>query len=226
VIPGGAVRSQRQRLDIETVDSHRGPQPELDDHVLVRRFQQDPNSQEGRAAVTMLLTRYRQRVLAWCWRVVKDRDVALDLAQDVLLSAYRNLDRFQESSQFSAWLFSIARNRCLDELRRRKVAMAEEAVLELVADPGPRPDLVLERKQLGENLDRLVLTHLDDVEQEALWLRCYEGLSVDVITQRLGLQEASGARAVLQRARRKLRSALAMSETGLDGPRLDEGGRR
>ena len=180
-----------------------------DDRVLVETFQRDPRGDAGRHAASRLLARYRERVLIWCWRVVEDRELALDLAQDVLLNAYRRLDGYQHDGRFGAWLFTIARNRCLAELRRRNVPVAGDGVLELIADPGPRPDEAWERKSAANELLALVREELTPLEQDTIWLRCHEGLPVDVITRRLDIQEGTGARAVLQRARRKLRSALA-----------------
>jgi len=178
----------------------------------VLAYQRDPAGEEGRRAVALLLERYRRRVLAWCWQVVRDRDAALDLAQDVLVSAYRKLGDYRDDDRFGCWLFTIARHRCLSELRRRRAPLADEAVLELLADPSPRPDEQLERKLDEETVLRLVKERLTTLEQDALWLRCYEGLPVEVITRRLGITEASGARAVLQRARRKLRAALGADD--------------
>ena len=182
------------------------------DRALVESYQRDPHSEKGRQAASRLLSRYRERVLIWCWRVVDDRELAVDLAQDVLLSAYQRLSDYEHDGRFGAWLFTIARHRSLSELRRREVPIAEEAVLELVADDRPTPDEAWERKADAGKLFGLVQKTLTTLEQDAIWLRCYEGLSVDLITSRLDIRQSSGARAVLQRARRKLRSALAEHE--------------
>jgi RNA polymerase sigma-70 factor (ECF subfamily) len=179
------------------------------DRELVAIYQEDPDGEAGRDAASQLLDRYRERVLVWCWRVLGDRELALDLAQEALLNAYGRLLDYEHDGRFGAWLFTIARHRCLDELRRRRVPLAEEAVLELVADPQPGPDEVFERQATSRDLLALVQETLTPLEQDAVWLRCHEGLPVDVITSRLEIREATGARAVLQRARRKLRSALA-----------------
>jgi len=179
-----------------------------DDRGLVEIYQQDPRSDAGRHAASRLLARYRERVLIWCWRVVDDRELALDLAQEVLLNAFNRLSSYEHDGRFGAWLFTIARHRCLSELRRRKIPMAEDAVLEWIADPRPGPDEAYERKSTSEELLTVVRESLTPLEQDAIWMRCHEGLSVDVITQRLEIPERTGARAVLQRARRKLKAAL------------------
>ncbi len=181
------------------------------------RFQLDPEGEAGRRAASRLLARYRPQVLAWCWRMLGEREAALDLAQEVLLSAWRHLPEYRDDDRFGAWLFTIARNRCLSELRRRRVPLAEAAVLDLVADGSPGPDEALERRLAAQDLLALVSATLDQQEQDALMLRCWEGLPVDVITRRLGLTEASGARAVLQRARRKLRAALESRRQAAQG---------
>ncbi len=187
------------------------------DGELVLAYQQDPASEGGHEAASLLLARYRQRVLVWCWRVLGEREAALDAAQEVLLSAWGRLDKYNHDGRFGAWLFTIARNHCLSELRRRRVPLDEDAVIELVADPAPAPDEDLERRLAAEDLLRLVRDTLTPEEGAAVWLRCYEGLPVEMITQRLGLDQKTGARGLLQRARRKLRVALDLRGADLDG---------
>ena len=156
----------------------------------------------------MLLERYQDRVYLWCFRMVREREQACDLAQEVLLSAYRKLDTFEGRSEFASWLFVIARNRCLSALRRPSI-FEDESELPEPVDPAAGPD-----RQLQESLDErelldLVREHLDPIEQDVLWLRCFERVPVDEITRILRITSASGARGLLQRARRKLRAALA-----------------
>jgi RNA polymerase sigma-70 factor, ECF subfamily len=161
----------------------------------------------GRRAMSVLLERYQERVYLWCLRMVRDHEKALDLAQEVLISAYRRLDTFEERSGFSSWLFAIARNRCLSALRRPSLWRDDEEAIENCADPGPEPDRELEEKLDEEEILALVREHLDPLEQKAIWLRCFEEMPVEEITRLLGLESASGARGLLQRARRKLQAA-------------------
>lgn len=178
----------------------------LPDEELLRRALLERREPGGGRAASVLLERYQERVYVWCLRIVRDHAKALELAQETLVNAYRRLDTFEGRSGFSSWLFAIARNRCLSALRRPSPFMDEEGLEELV-DPRPRPDERREARVDEETVLDLVRRHLDLVEQEALWLRCYEGLPVDEITRLLGLDASSGARGLLQRARRKLRAA-------------------
>jgi RNA polymerase sigma-70 factor (ECF subfamily) len=183
------------------------------DEALLAAWRQDPDGSWGQRAVSQLLDRYRDRAYAWCWRHVRDRELALDLAQEVLVSAYRNLGSFGERAQFSSWLFAIARNRCLSELRKHRPPQEDEEILQMVADRRPTPDRELEERLDEAALLDLIEGHLTQQEQDALWLRCMERMSVEEITRLLDIQEQSGARAVLQRARRRLRAALERQDT-------------
>jgi RNA polymerase sigma-70 factor (ECF subfamily) len=185
-----------------------GPVETPDDELLAR-FRRDPEGSEGRRAAGELLARYRGRVYAWCYRVVGDHDRALDLSQDVLLKAWRSLAAFAGRSRFSSWLFSIARNECLTAVRPKSMRADPHAdPLELLIEHEDPPAWLASREEEAA-MEALLRDHLSPVEQEAIWLRCFERLPVPEVTRLLGLTHASGARSVLQSAREKLRAALA-----------------
>src|SRR5262245_38276554 len=184
------------------------------DLELVALAVRERDSAAGRAAASELLGRHRGRVYVWCHRYVRDHEKALDLAQDVLLSAWRSLDSFQGRSRFSSWLFSIARNRCLSAVRAADPVHDDDSELDQVPDLGADTETIVVGREEEQALVTLAACHLDEVEQEALWLRCFERLPVDEITRLLDIPGSSGARAVLQNARRKLRAALDRRDAG------------
>jgi RNA polymerase sigma-70 factor (ECF subfamily) len=187
------------------------------DEALLARAMAWPADRHTRQAASELLERYQDRVYLWCFRYVRDHEQALDLAQEVLLKAYRSLATFQGKSRFSSWLFAIARNRCLSELRRPSLLFDPESDPDAMATQAASPGRQLEEKLAEEEVLDLIRNHLEPREQEALWLRCFERLPVDAITRMLHISEASGARAVLQSARRKLRAALQDRGLAMDG---------
>lgn len=186
------------------------------DEELVRLVVQAAPGDASRQAAETLFGRYLERVFAWCHRHVRDRDRALDLAQEVLTSAWRALDRFDGRVPFGGWLYVIARNRCYRALRPVSWWRDEDVVLEEVAAGEPGPAERMAERETADRLLELVRSELDPVEQDALWLRCYERLPVEEITRILKLTSASGARGVLQGARRKLRAAMARRGESFD----------
>jgi RNA polymerase sigma factor (sigma-70 family) len=123
--------------------------------------------------------------------------------------AYRALEGFESRAPFSAWLFVIARRQCIRALRPRRLVRDEGAVVERIVDPGAGPEARFERRRSREDLLQLMSQTLTTPEQDALWLRYVENASVDDITRTLGVGTASGARGLLQTARRKMRAAWA-----------------
>jgi len=185
------------------------------DEELVLAWQRDPRGRAGRTAVEELFARYDERVYAWCFRFCRDHERALDLAQEAQLEAYKALASFEGRSRFSTWLFTVTRHRCLRTLRRPRLLRDDDLEPDTLPDAGRGPDEDVEARLDSQRLAALVRDTLDEREQRALWLRCEEGLPVETITEMLGLDSASGARGLLQTARRKLRAALAALEGGL-----------
>src|SRR5436309_14672871 len=70
-------------------------------------------------AADELFRRHQTRIARWCCRYTRDREAALDLAQDIFLRAYRNLDSYRGECKFSTWLYVIARNQCLTALQKQ-----------------------------------------------------------------------------------------------------------
>lgn len=182
------------------------------DIELLSAYRRDPESLDGRRAISELFDRYRVALYRWCLRYMKNKEAALDLAQETLLEAFRALPRFEGRAQFSSWLFAIARYRCISAIRAPRVLVDDESDLNEV--PSDRPDPEMEALAgMEEERTLALLSHtLDPVEQQAVWLRCYEGMPVPEITRVLGITDRSGARGLLQRARRKLRAALDSAE--------------
>ena len=177
------------------------------DTQLLKLVREQPASQMGKEAASQLFGRYREHVFRWCLSRVRDPDLALDLSQDVLLNAYRKLDTFDGRARFSTWIFAIARNRCLNALRRPPL-LDEGDELDGLLDPRVGHDLELEQREDEKRILDLIRKYLPPLDQKVLWLRCFEKVPVDVITRMLEITEASGARGVLQRARRRLKAAM------------------
>jgi len=160
-------------------------------------------------AASELFRRYQGRVYQWCFRYTGDHDKAMDMSQEVFLGAYQGLNSFGGRARFSSWLFAIARNRCISAMRKVSPLDNTAGDPDLLTDGRSGPDSGIECRQERETLLELMRDTLEPIEQEALCLQIYERLPVDSITQILGITGSTGARGMLQNARRKLRAAAA-----------------
>lgn len=157
--------------------------------------------------VDELFAAHRPRVLAYCRRIVPDRQRADDLAQESLLVAWRRLDEFRGEAPFERWLFTIARFTCYNALRRHGDALTEDGLLD-PSDPEGGVLQALQQEERAQLLREAAAAVLDPLEQEAVHLRYVENLGQDAITHILRIEERTGARGVLQRCRRKLEREL------------------
>jgi len=168
-----------------------------------------PSTRDRRQAVSRLLSRYRAQIYVWCRRYVRDPETAQEMTQDILLRAYKGMPRLAPDTRFDAWIFIVTRNTCLNHLRRPRLLADENLEPDALQGREPGPDQRLEEREDETALLQLMDECLAQDERQALVLRCFECMPVEMITQVLGLEMASGARALLQRARRKLKAALA-----------------
>jgi len=178
---------------------------------IARRHPQDPAALD---ATDRLLRRWQGRVYGWCMRQLGDRERALDVMQEVLVSAYRGMPKIDDPARFPGWLFSITRFRCISEIRRRGPRWEPDEVLEGLADQADGPEQQLARGIQSERIRAAIDSTLDEEEKLTVVLRYWEGLPIDEVTRLAGIRGNSGARGVLQTVRRKLRIALGSLPQG------------
>jgi RNA polymerase sigma-70 factor (ECF subfamily) len=169
------------------------------------------------AAFTTLVEKYKQPVMNLAWRTLRDETEAEDLAQNVFVQAWKSADRYQATAKFSTWLFTIARNLCLNEIRRRVRHPAEsldqtrddsdEQPLYQVVDKriSAAPEEML-RGELERKVDE-ALTALPENQRTALSLCRQEELSYEEIAVVLGCS-LSATKSLIHRARETLKARL------------------
>lgn len=187
---------------------------EPEDDVLALAYQRSPESREGRDAVSRLLARWRMPVYGWVRRFVRERERALDLTQECLVQAYRALPGYEARGRFGGWLFTIVHNRCIAASRLKPRIFEPDLDTDALASAEPGPEERFETEQQRDRVFAAMETVLTEDERTALWLRAWEGMSVEDITALMKFRGATGARGVLQTARRKLRAALAETDAG------------
>lgn len=142
------------------------------DAVLVEQTRQGDQEAFGH-----LVRRYETRLLRVVGRMLPDRELARDVAQEAFLRAYERLDQFDSARRFGPWLFRIAVNLCVDLLRRRRRkrlavftdSPSNKAPEAVARDPAPDSELAEEVRYL---VDQIPLKY-----RTVLVLRDLEGFS-------------------------------------------------
>lgn len=184
---------------------------ELSDEDVVAKFRTEAGSPGAETWINELFQRYHSRVAAWCLRFTGDRESAADLAQDIFLKAYRNLDSFRGDAKFSTWLFAISRNHCVNDMKSRSVRPAQSSdplVLDLTAEVSESVLETLEKQESLRFMRTVIDEALDETEKKVMTLHYSEEITLDAITRLLGLTNASGAKAYVVSAKRKLGASL------------------
>lgn len=181
------------------------------DEALIEMYRAETSESRSERYIDELFRRHHLRIARWCLSFTGNRDSAADLAQDICAKAYERLPSFKGESKFSTWLFSIARNHCLNAMRNRSNAPAMSsapAVIDALPDLGSEnAHSAMERKQMAELARELVteaLGELTEMERAVFTLHFATELPVNIITRMLKLDNVSGAKAYLVSARRKL----------------------
>ena len=190
------------------------------DAALMLRVKQ---GDEG--AFAELVEKYKQPVMNVVYRMLRDATEAEDLAQNVFLQVYKSAGRYHVSSKFSTWLFTIVRNLCLNEIRRRSRHPADS-----LDAPHPEqedqpwqqfddkrtvspPDRLL-HGELEEKIER-ALAELPENQRLAIVLCRQDELSYEEIAEVLGCS-LSATKSLIHRGRETLKQKLKpYLQTGL-----------
>ena len=168
-------------------------------------------------AFEMLVRRYHVPLFNFICHCLGDYDQACDISQQVFLQLYISMPTLRTGEPLKAWLFQVARNRCLDELRRKRAIHFSEletnsdddelSPLAIMPDTRPLPEEIAERHDLQQIL-RKAIEGLPPKFRSVVLLRYAGQLSFSEIGQTLHMPEAT-AKTYFQRARPLLRAALS-----------------
>jgi RNA polymerase sigma factor, sigma-70 family len=159
-----------------------------------------------------LMSRYQRKILAFIYHMLKSAKLELlaeDLCSETFYKAYRSLHSFREvDASFSTWLYTIARNTVLSELRKQKTAHVPLDDSNMM--PAAPPDQVPEQHVLRNErmaMVREAINNLPEKQRSALILREYDQLDYQEIANILG-QTVSSVKSLLFRARASVKSQL------------------
>lgn len=169
------------------------------------------------AAFTELVEKYKQPIMNLVYRTIHDPTEAEDLAQNVFVQVFKSAPRYKSTAKFSTWLFTIARNLCLNEIRRRSRHPAESLDV-----PHPEqedqplrqfedkktfsPPESLLQGELVSKIDE-ALADLPENQRSAILLCRQEDLSYEEIAEILGCS-VSATKSLIHRGRETLKEKL------------------
>ena len=168
-------------------------------------------------AFTELVEKYKQPVMNLAYRTVRDATEAEDLAQNVFVQVYKSAARYRSTAKISTWLFTIARNLCLNEIRRRSRHPAEsldaphpeqdDQPLQQFEDKKAfSPPESLLQGELAQNIDQ-ALADLPENQRAAILLCRQDELSYEEIAEVLGCS-VSATKSLIHRGRETLKERL------------------
>ena len=159
-----------------------------------------------RKAMDHLVRSHQDRVYGFLYRLANDRDLALDLAQETFLKAFKGLGGFKPGAAMGPWLLAIARNCFLDQVRRRAADPSQGGADFLEDDGAGAEDPALVRLSSDTGIME-ALQHVPSPLREALVLRHVEDLSYEQIAEALEAPLGT-VKTWLHRGRASLRNHL------------------
>ncbi|HNJ26846.1 MAG: sigma-70 family RNA polymerase sigma factor [Chitinophagaceae bacterium] len=161
-------------------------------------------------AYALLVNRYQEYVFTLVLRIVKNREDAEEVSQDVFIKAYKNLNSFRGDSKFSTWLYTIVNNTGISFLRKRKLeiySLDNEAVFERAdnIDSGVRANVIEQKSKQAMVNEAIALLSPEDALAITLFYKAEQ--SLEEMAKAMGI-ETNAAKVRLHRARTRLKSKM------------------
>jgi RNA polymerase sigma factor (sigma-70 family) len=212
--PGSDRRDDDARSSLEPRPSAdaAAPRPRSDEALVASMRLGD------QGAFDALVARYQTRLFWFCWQILKSKEDVEDALQDVFTSAYTAILADRREIQVQPWLYRIARNRCINQLRRPATGRSDSIDPDHAAPAPTVVDEVVERQRF-RNLIKDVQA-LPDTQRTALLLREIDGLSYQQIALAMSTT-VPGVKSLLVRARANLLSSATARDATLCTTRRD-----
>ncbi len=169
-------------------------------------------------AFEQLFSRHMHAIVNFAYRFVRNREMAEELAQDIFLKVYEGGGRYQPQARFTTWLYRIATNTCLNEVRKPHFRVVHETLTPTERDDpdakpiDPRekgsaaPDKILERQAVARVLRRALDT-LPEKQRTAFILSKYQEFSYAEVAEIMRISEKA-VKSLIHRAKETLAERL------------------
>ncbi len=186
----------------------------MEDEKELVRLAKDGNV----AAFETLIGEYQKRIFAIAYRMIQNPEDAADLTQEVIVKIFKHLDKFQGNSKFSTWVYRIATNTCLDELKKtrrnttvysldKEIETEEGSLMGELPDQGATPEQAAEKKAV-QTAVRVAIGRLNPEHKKVIVLRDLQGLSYEEIAEIINCSVGT-VKSRISRARENLKKILS-----------------
>ncbi|HKZ10928.1 MAG TPA: sigma-70 family RNA polymerase sigma factor [Rhodanobacteraceae bacterium] len=164
-----------------------------------------------RGAFATLYRRTSDKLFGVCLRMLRERGEAEDALQELYVKVWHRAARFDPARATAmTWLLSLARNQCIDQLRRHREAPLDDAMAGRIVDPDPGPVRSSEASQQRQRLDRCLGT-LAEQQRQAVCAAFFTGATYIQLADRLGVPLAT-LKSWIRRSLMRLRTCLEETE--------------
>jgi RNA polymerase sigma-70 factor (ECF subfamily) len=125
-----------------------------------------------------LIDRYKDGLYLHCFSIVRDEDIAEDMAQETFIKAYKQLSMFNNDYKFSTWLYKIATNNCFDYLRKHQPRLLKDGELDKIPSSARTPERQAQDNELRELVNALPANY-----RSVLSLYYWQGQSYEEIAE-------------------------------------------
>jgi RNA polymerase sigma-70 factor (ECF subfamily) len=195
--------------------------------VLIQKAAQGDNR-----AFEALVEAYEKSMFNLAFRLVPDKEDAMDIVQEVFLKAYQALPKFRGDSRFSTWIYRVCMNASLDHLRRKQrtqvfsldepIMLGESPITRDIRDDGDSVEDLVENRSLGDRVMK-VLQDLEPVHRAVIILSDVRGFSYQEIADIMGVSIGT-VKSRLHRARNMVRRLLPREQFVFPSVKSGEGG--
>jgi RNA polymerase sigma-70 factor (ECF subfamily) len=162
---------------------------------------------------SILVNKYEIMVLRFIYNMIKDKEAAEDITQEVFITVYNKLYLYDKSHKFSNWLLQISKNKCIDYIRKyKRVYESNIEDIPNVVSKEMSPEQVAEFKETKENIEAY-LGSLNEVDRQILSIRYSQGLTFYDISEILEMTESNVKRRYY-RSRENFKTFISHKEKG------------
>lgn len=190
----------------------------IDDYILLHKAKNGDIY-----AFEDLISKYEKKVYNTVLRIIRDKEAAKDISQEVFIKVYKSLKNFNEKSKFSTWLYRIAVNTSIDELRKNKnrynnISLdnpdpehgnTRQAEFEISGSKDTPEEKLIKKEKIKELYKAINM--LQEDQRILILLRDIQGLSYDEISDVTGIKTGT-VKSKLNRARNALKELILQSE--------------